>query len=348
MPQVASMGAAVAVADVDADGRPDLYVTNSKEGSKNRLYRNRGDGTFEEVAERLGIADVNQVETGVSMGAVFGDYDNDGFEDLFLYKWGRPELFHNEHGERFTRVIDPSLPSWANINTAVWLDFDRDGQLDLFLGGYYPERVNLWRLADTKIMPESFEYANNGGRKYLYRNLGGGRFEETSERAGLSSRRWALAAVAADLRGTGYPDVFIANDYGVSELFLNEGGRFREVGRETGVGYAPKSGMNASVGDVLNQNRFAIYVSNISEEGILLQGNNLWVQAAEARGTPVFENMARSMGVDLGGWSFGAQFGDLNNDGLLDLYLVNGFVSASRSESYWYDYSKVAGGNEIV
>ena len=83
--------------------------------------------------------------------------------------------------------------------------------------------------------------------------------------------------MAADLRGSGYPDLFIANDYGVSELFVNEGGRFREVGRETGVGYAPKSGMNASVGDVLNQGRFAIYVSNISEEGILLQGNNLWV-----------------------------------------------------------------------
>jgi hypothetical protein len=89
-------------------------------------------------------------------------------------------------------------------------------------------------------------------------------------------------------------------------------------------------------------------VSNISEEGILLQGNNLWVHSSERDGTPVFENMARSMGVDLGGWSFGAQFGDLNNDGLLDLYLVNGFVSASRNESYWYDYSKVAGGNEVV
>jgi enediyne biosynthesis protein E4 len=349
MPQVASMGAAVAVVDVDADGHADLYATNSKEGSKNRLYRNRGDGTFEEVAERYGVADLNARETGVSMGAVFGDYDNDGFEDLFLYRWGRPELFRNDQGRAFTRVTDTaSLPAWANINTAVWLDFDRDGRLDLFLGGYYPERVNLWNLADTKIMPESFEYANNGGRKYLYRNLGDGRFEEVSAKVGLISTRWALAAVAADLRGTGYPDLFIANDYGVSELFINEGGRFREVGRDAGVGYAPKSGMNASVGDVFNQGKLAIYVSNISEEGILLQGNNLWVPTGGSSALPVYENMARAMGIDLGGWSFGAQFGDLNNDGFLDLYLVNGYVSASREDSYWYDYSKIAGGHQLV
>ncbi len=348
MPQVASMGAAVAVADVDADGHDDLYVTNSREGSKNRLYRNRGDGTFEDVAERLGVADLNQRETGVSMGAVFGDYDNDGFEDLFLYRWGRQELFHNDGGQRFSRVAGAALPAWANVNTAVWFDYDRDGRLDLFLGGYYPERVNLWNLADTKIMPESFEYANNGGRKFLYRNAGGGRFEEVSAKVGLTSTRWALAAVAADLRGTGYPDLFIANDYGVSELFLNEGGRFREAGRETGVGYAPKSGMNASVGDVLNQGRLAIYVSNISEEGILLQGNNLWVPTGGSPQQPTYENMARAMGIDLGGWSFGAQFGDLNNDGFLDLYLVNGYVSASRDDSYWYDYSKVAGGHQLV
>jgi hypothetical protein len=108
--------------------------------------------------------------------------------------------------------------------------------------------------------------------------------------------------------------------------------------------------MNASAGDVLNSGRFGLYVSNISEEGILLQGNNLWVQKADTppAATPRFENMAGSMGVDLGGWSFGAQFGDLNNDGLLDLYLVNGFVSAAQGESYWYDYSKIAGGNQIV
>ncbi len=349
MPQVASMGAAVSVVDFDRDGLPDLYVTDSREGSKNRLYRNRGDGTFEDVAEKLGIADLNHAETGVSMGAVWGDYDNDGYEDLFLYRWGRPELFHNDAGKGFTNVTATTgLPSWANINTAVWLDYDRDGRLDLFFGGYYPESINLWKLADTKMMPESFEYANNGGRKYLLHNLGGGRFEEVSAKAGITSSRWALASVAADLRGTGYPDIFIANDYGVSELFINDGGHFREVGRDAGVGYAPKSGMNASVGDVLNQGRFAIYVSNISEEGILLQGNNLWVPTKTSGDVPHYENMARSMGVELGGWSFGAQFADLNNDGFLDLYVVNGFVSASQQDSYWYDYSRIAGGNQVV
>ncbi|HZN12198.1 MAG TPA: CRTAC1 family protein, partial [Blastocatellia bacterium] len=259
--------------------------------------------------------------------------------------------FHNDGGRGFTRATEKAnLPASVNAGTAVWLDYDRDGRLDLFLGGYYAEDVNLWRLADTKIMPESFEYAQNGGRKYLFRNLGDGRFEEVSARLGIDSRRWAFAAVAADLRGTGYPDLFVANDYGVSELYFNEGGkRFREVGKETGVGYAPKSGMNASVGDVLNRGQLAIYVSNISEEGVLIQGNNLWVpQAGSVGGNFKYENLAREMGVELGQWSFGAQFGDLNNDGNLDLYLVNGYISADRGRSYWYDFSKVAGGNNAI
>jgi hypothetical protein len=350
MPQVAAMGASVSIVDFDRDGNDDIYVTDSKEGSKNHLYRNRGDGTFEDVAEAVGLADLNRPETGVSMGAVWGDYDNDGFEDLLLYRWGKPELFHNEGGRRFVRVTDnTALPAWANVNTALWFDYDGDGLLDLFLGGYYPESVNLWSLSDTKMMPESFEYAKNGGRKYVLHNLGGGRFEDVTEKLGVTSRRWALAAVAADLRGTGRPDLFIANDYGVSELFLNEGGRFREVGREAGVGYAPKSGMNASIGDVFDDGRLEIYVSNISEEGILLQGNNLWVPTgSEASGVPKYENLASALGIDLGGWSFGAQFGDLNNDGNLDIYVANGFLSASKTENYWYDYSKIAGGHEIV
>ena len=351
MEQVASMGAAVSVVDFDRDGWADIYVTNISENSSNGLYRNLGNGTFQNVGADLGLANVNLPGTGASTGAVWGDYDNDGFEDVLIYKWGRAELFHNERGEHFTRVTEAAgLPPWVNANTAVWFDYDRDGKLDLFLGGYYSEGVDLWHLTTTKIMPESFEYAANGGRKYLFHNLGGGRFEEVAEKLGIRSRRWALAAVAADLRGTGYPDLFIANDYGVSELFLNEGGRgFREAGKETGIGAAPKSGMTAAVGDVLNQGRFGIYVSNISEEGVLVQGNNLWMPRSASTDRQLrYENMANAMGVELGGWSFGAQFGDLNNDGYLDLYVTNGNVSLDRKRTYWYDYSKVAGGNRTI
>jgi hypothetical protein len=351
MEQVASMGAAVSIVDFDRDGWDDIYVINSGEGKPNALFRNMHDGSFKDVAKEVGLADLNSVETGVSMGAVWGDYDNDGFEDVLIYKWGKPELFHNDAGKHFTRVSEQAgLPGWVNANTAIWFDYDNDGKLDLFLGGYYPEDVNLWKLKNTRMMPESFEYAENGGRKYLFHNLGNGKFEEVSEKMGIKSRRWALAAVAADLHGTGFPDLFVANDYGVSEMYFNEGGKkFREVGKETGVGAAPKSGMTASVGDILNQGQYAIFVSNISEEGVLVQGNNLWMARTGTSGNNVkFENMANSLGVELGGWSFGGQFGDLNNDGFLDLYTVNGNVSLDPDHSYWYDYSKVAGGNRTI
>jgi hypothetical protein len=347
MPEVSSMGASVSIVDYNRDGWPDIYVTNSAIGSKNHLYRNNHDGTFTDVAEELGIADVNQPGTGVSTGAVWGDYDNDGYEDLFLIKWGKPELFHNDQGKHFTRASDQAgLPPWINANTAVWLDYDHDGKLDLFVAGYYSEDVDLWHLRDTRMMPESFEYANNGGRKYLFHNLGNGHFEEVSAKAGINSRRWALACAAADLSGTGYPDLFVANDYGISELYINDHGHFHEAGKETGVGFAPKSGMNVSFGDIFDQGKFSIYVSNISEEGVLIQGNNLWVPQTGA--ALKYDNLARDLGVELGGWSFGAQFGDFSNDGNLDLYLANGYISLDRQRSYWYDFAKVAGGNSSI
>jgi hypothetical protein len=350
MPEIASMGASVSIVDYDRDGWPDIYVVNSAIGSKNALYRNMGDGTFKDVAGELGIADVNQPGTGVSTGAVWGDYDNDGYEDLLLIKWGKPELFHNDQGRGFTRVTEQAgLPPWLNANTALWFDYDGDGLLDLFIGGYYSEDVDLWHLQTTRIMPESFEYAKNGGRKYLFHNLGNGKFEEVSGKLGINSRRWALAASAADLRGTGHPDLFIANDYGVSELYFNDGKQFYEVGEKTGVGFAPKSGMNVAFGDILNNGRYSVYVSNISEEGVLIQGNNLWMPKEGTSGDDLqYENLARDFGVELGGWSFGAQFGDLNNDGTLDLYLANGYISLDRNRSYWYDFSKVAGGNSSI
>jgi hypothetical protein len=347
MPIVAAMGAAVSVVDVDRDGWQDFYVTDSGVGTRNRLYRNNGNGTFTDVADAMGVAAMNDAATGASMGAVWGDYDNDGYEDLFLYKYGRPELFHNDAGRAFRRVTEQAgLPAWVNANSAIWLDYDRDGRLDLFLAGYWPEQVNLWKLETTKVMPESFEYAENGGRKYLLRNRGDGTFEDVTAATGIESRRWTLASLAADLFETGAPALFLANDYGISQLFAYRDGRFVDVSRDSGVGRTPKSGMSASAGDVFNDGRVSVYQTNISEPGLLIQGNNLWVPSRESEGT--FENLATSVGVDLGGWSWGAQFGDLDNDGHLDLYLVNGYVSGEDRTSYWYDFSQIAVGHSAI
>jgi enediyne biosynthesis protein E4 len=347
--EIASMGAAVSIVDFDRDGWQDVYVINSGEGSLNRLYRNLDGARFEEVGAAAGLADLNRPGSGVSMGAVWGDYDNDGYEDLYLNKWGRPELFHNEGGKKFSRATDGAgLPAWVNANSAVWFDYDRDGRLDLFIGGYYREDVDLWKLKNTRIMPDSFEYAQNGGRKYLLRNLGAGKFSDVAEQVGLQSRRWALAAIAGDLRGTGYPDLVVANDYGVAEFWANEGGkRFREIGKQTGIGERPKSGMNVSAGDVLNRGQLALYISNITEEGTLIQGNNLWVPG-ETGPRIRYTNWADDVGVERGGWSFGAQFGDLNNDGFMDLFLTNGYISADKNGSYWYDFSKITGAHSSI
>jgi hypothetical protein len=356
MPIISSMGASVTVVDFDRDGLLDLYVINSGEGSKNRLYRNLGNGKFQDVAEELGIADLNREGTGVCMGAVWGDFDNDGYEDLLVYKWGRPELYHNDGGKHFTRVTDQAgLPKWVNANAAVWFDYNRDGYLDLLIGGYWADNLDLWHLNTTEIMPESFEYAKNGGHKYLLRNKGKDAlgnwlgFEDVTEAMGITSTRWTLAAVAADLRGTGYPDLFLANDYGVSEFYANrEGKKFEEIGKKCGVGERPKSGMNASVGDIFNDGRLAVYVSNIYAD-VLPQGNNCWVPLPGPKGEiPQYVNQANQLRIERGGWSWGGQFGDLNNDGLVDLFLTNGYISADQGRDYWYDYSKIAGAHKSV
>jgi hypothetical protein len=182
------------------------------------------------------------------------------------------------------------------------------------------------------------------------RNNGDGTFTNVAPELGVTSTRWTLATAAADVNRDGWVDIFLANDYGVPELYLNrEGKRFEEVGAASNIGISPKSGMNACFGDVLNSGDLAIYKTNISEEGVLVQGNDLWVASQVAPGgVPNYANLAREFGVELGGWSWGAQFGDLNNDGWLDLYLTNGYVSAERNTSYWYDFSKVAGGNTAI
>lgn len=341
-PHVAGVGASVAVGDFNNDGWPDLYFTNSRFGAPNALYMNKGDGTFVDVAASAGVADVNEPGAGVSMGAIWGDYDNDGNEDLLVYKYGYLQLFHNLGNGKFEDVTEKAgLHKWMNSNSAVWVDYDRDGLLDLYVSGYFRDDVDLWHLKSTRIMHNSFEFATNGGKNHLFHNLGNGRFEDVTDRMGVGSTRWTLAVTAADFNGDGWPDLFLANDYGPEELYINDQGHGFHLD-DVGLSETSKSGMSASLGDVYNRGRLDVFVSNISERGYLFQSNDLRLNFLKEAHR--LENVAKGPVADAG-WAWGAQFGDLDNDGRNELFIANGFISGSRTRSYWYDMSKVAGAN---
>ncbi|MDB4899762.1 MAG: ASPIC/UnbV domain protein [Gemmatimonadetes bacterium] len=341
-PHVAAVGASVSVTDVDGDGWPDLYFTNSRFGAPNALYRNRHDGTFEEVAASAGLADLNRPGEGVSMGGVWGDFDNDGREDLLVYRYGYLALFRNVDGHHFEDVTEKAgLRRWVNSNGAIWLDYDRDGLLDLYVTAYFRSDIDLWHLSTTRIMHDSFEFASNGGRNLLFHNLGGGRFEDVTDRMGVGSTRWTLAAASADFNGDGWPDIYVANDYGPEELYLNDHGR-RFVLAQAGLESESKSGMSVALGDAFNRGRLDAFVTNISERGYLFQNNNLRLNGMAESGR--FRNVADPQVADAG-WAWGAQFGDFNNDGANELFVANGFISADRNTSYWYAMSKIAGAN---
>ncbi|HMG71528.1 MAG TPA: VCBS repeat-containing protein, partial [Gemmatimonadaceae bacterium] len=341
-PHVAALGASVSVADFDGDGKPDLYFTNSRFGEPNALYRNRGDGTFADVAATAGLADLNKPGEGVSMGAVWGDFDNDGHEDVLVYRYGYLALFRNIDGQHFQDITEAAgLRRWVNSNGAIWLDYDRDGLLDLYVTAYFRSDIDLWHLSTTKIMHNSFEFATNGGKNLLFHNLGAGKFEDVTDRMGVGSTRWSLAAASADFNGDGWPDIYLANDYGPEELYLNNRGR-SFVLTTAGLESESKSGMSATLGDAFNRGRLDAFITNISERGYLFQNNNLRVN--EMAESHRFRNVAEGAIADAG-WAWGAQFGDLNNDGANELFVANGFISADRQKNYWYAMSKIAGAN---
>ena len=343
-PHVAAVGASVSVADFDGDGWPDLYFTNSQFGEPNALYRNKGDGTFEEVAASAGLADLNRPGEGVSMGSVWGDFDNDGREDVLVYRYGYLALFKNIDGHHFKDVTEQAgLRRWVNSNGAIWVDYDRDGLLDLYVTAYFRSDVDLWHLSTTRIMHNSFEFATNGGKNLMFHNLGNGKFEDVTDKLGVGSTRWTLAAASADFNEDGWPDIYLANDYGPEELYLNDHGK-RFILKTPGLEAESKSGMAVALGDVYNRGHLDVFVTDISERGYLFQNNNLRLNEMTDPKRPRFHNMADGVVADAG-WAWGAQFGDLNNDGTNELFVANGFISADSTKSYWYSMSKIAGAN---
>jgi hypothetical protein len=327
-----ALGAAVAAADFDGDGFEDLFVTDSKETGRNRLYRNNGDFTFTDVAERAGVAAGNDAANATS-DALWLDYDDDGRPDLFVVRFGRSQLFRNLGGGRFREVTqEAGLDRYANAIAAIAFDYDLDGDLDLFVGSYF-QPVNVFDPETPRFFPESFETANNGGGLALYRNEGNGRFADVTAQAGLTLSGWTLDLGHGDADLDGDDDLYVAADFGTDRLFLNQGdGTFRDVTEQT-LGIDTKKGMNVDWGDYDNDGWLDIYVTNITDD-YMREGNFLWRNGAPGPdGLPRFTDVARETGTHDTGWGWCGKFFDYDNDGWLDLYVVNGWVSAGP-ESY--------------
>jgi len=344
MSWVSSVGAAASAGDFNNDGWLDLYVTDSDKGWPNHLYRNNKDGTFTDVAVQAGVADLNN-DGGVSMDCVWGDYDNDGWPDLYVVRWGYDVLFHNNRDGTFTDVTKKLFrrrdgspgTDWANGCAAIWLDFNLDGRLDLYVGNYFDE-FDLWHLKTTRIMHDDFEKARNAGHNFLYRQNADGTFTEVGAAAGgVDDPGWTLGVGAGDLNNDGWPDLYCADDFGPDQLYLNNhNGTFTNV-TAIAIGFDTKKGMNVEMGDVDNDGWLDIYVANITTAEYLQEGNMLWHNNGPGPdGGVTFTDISLETGTYDGGWGWGAKFFDYDNDGDLDIIAVNGFISAGAG-NYWYD-----------
>jgi len=322
-----SLGAAAAVADYNGDGFDDLFVTDSQVGGKNHLFRNSGDLTFTDVAEEAGVADGNDADNATA-GALWLDYNNDSRPDLLVVRFGHSQLFENLGHGRFKEVTRVAgLYRYMNAITAVAFDYDHDGYVDLFIGSYF-QPVNIFRPNTPRFFPESFETANNGGGLAVFHNNGNGAFTDVTEQAGLRQSGWTLALGHGDADNDGDDDLYVACDFGTDRFFVNNGdGTFTDK-TESAIAFDTKKGMNAEWGDFDNDGLLDVFVTNITGD-YMREGNFLW----RNNGNLTFTDVARETGTWDTGWGWGGKFFDYDNDGWLDLYVVNGWVSAGK-ESY--------------
>jgi hypothetical protein len=324
-------GAGCAFLDYDNDGWMDIYLVNSgkcdffapSQPLRNALYRNNRDGTFTDVTERAGVQ-----AGGFGQGVAVGDYDGDGFPDIYVTQYGRSILYHNNGDGTFTDVTEKAgvaAPGWAS--SAVWFDYDNDGRLDLF----------VCRFVDfDKAKSKDCHAGEDAKRGYciphlykpmaswLFHNNGDGTFSDVSKSSGIGSvlgKAWG--AVATDINNDGRLDLFVANDTIANFLFANRGGgRFEEIGTQAGVAYStegrPRSGMGLDSADFDQDGWMDLFVANIDHETFSLYRNNH---------DETFDDRANATAIGastrlMSGW--GLKFFDYDNDGNLDLFLANG------------------------
>src|SRR5271155_1799100 len=325
-----SSGAGCAFLDYDNDGWMDLYLVNSGKCDfyhppkplRNALYRNNRDGTFTDVTEKAGVAG-----GGYGMGVAVGDYNGDGFPDLYVTQFGRNILYRNNGDGTFTDVTDKAgvvCGGWSS--SAVWFDYDNDGRLDLFVCQFAEFDVALGCGTDKDgvhhyCIPRIFKPRPS----WLFHNNGDGTFTDVSKESGIAEhlgKAWGV--VATDLNNDGRMDLFVSNDTVANFLYMNRGGgRFSEDGFAAGVAYSgegrARSGMGGDSADFNNDGWMDLFVANIDEEIFSLYQNN-------HDGT--FDDVAMQQGIGMAtrwmsGW--GLKFFDYDNDGNIDLILSNGF-----------------------
>jgi hypothetical protein len=323
-----SGGASVAVGDYDGDGLDDLFVTDSATGKPNHLFHNNGNMTFTDVAVAAGVAGGNDPGTIVS-DALWFDYDNDGREDLLVARFGTPILYHNEGHGKFKDVTKTSgLNKFGNTIAVIAFDYDNDGYLDLMFGNYF-KPVNLLDGKDDHVLPNDLDNAVNGGGVTLWHNTGHGSFVEVTDKAGFGKHTgWTLDLGHGDFNNDGLQDVYLACDYGTDRIFFNNGdGTFRDA-TEKSIGFDTRKGMNVDVADYDNDGWMDIYVTNITDE-YMKECNMLWHNNHDG----TFTDVSKETNTCATLWGWAAKFGDFDNDGWPDLFVVNGLRSAGK-ENY--------------
>jgi hypothetical protein len=325
-----TLGSGAAFFDYDNDGWPDILLINSKDwtprgaSSQHALYHNNHNGTFTNVTAGSGL-DVPMYGIGVAVG----DYDNDGREDVYITALEGDRLFHNEGNGKFRDVTKAAGIQNANFGaSAAWLDYDRDGKLDLFVANYvnWTPKGDLWCSLDgtTKsyCTPESYK----GTQSKLFHNIGGGKFEDVSGKAGIGDpTSKSLGVTVFDYNNDGWPDIFVANDTQPNKLYRNNrNGTFTEEGMAAGVAFGEdgvaRGAMGADSGDYDRCGRPHLLVGNFANQMLGLYHNE---------GTGLFVDEAPSSTVgraSLLSLSFGVFFFDYDLDGYPDIFVANGHI----------------------